>query len=72
MLSALFFRKRGQFRLRRIAEAKNWLCHKCKYDLRGSFTSVCPECGTQIPEGQKQRIMDAMNLQSEQARVEMR
>ena len=32
------------------------LCGKCGYDLRANTTALCPECGTPLPEWQRQRI----------------
>ncbi|MEE9129209.1 MAG: hypothetical protein V3T84_04260 [Phycisphaerales bacterium] len=31
--------------LRRIIRRKRGLCIKCGYDLRGDFSTGCPECG---------------------------
>jgi hypothetical protein len=31
-------------------------CRVCTYDLRGLNSDICPECGTPIPEEQKQAI----------------
>ena len=33
------------FALRRHRRIKRGLCPKCAYDLRGSESRVCPECG---------------------------
>jgi len=33
------------FALRRWRRIRRGLCPKCAYDLRGTQTSVCPECG---------------------------
>ncbi len=30
----------------RILRRRNGLCGECAYDLRGSFSGVCPECGS--------------------------
>jgi hypothetical protein len=35
----------GLFRCRRRIQARRGLCPECGYDLRGSPTGVCSECG---------------------------
>lgn len=32
------------------------ICHNCSYDLRGCISTLCPECGTEIPPEQMERI----------------
>ena len=34
-------------------------CSACQYDLRGSVSDSCPECGFPIPESTRQAIQDA-------------
>jgi len=31
-------------------------CKKCNYDLTGNVSGICPECGTPIPDDQKQLL----------------
>ena len=38
------------FQLRRYIRVKRGRCIKCGYDLRGAFSSGCPECGWQREE----------------------
>ena len=40
----------GPFTARRMIRRKRGLCIKCGYDLRGDFSSGCPECGWQREE----------------------
>ena len=35
-------------RMRRRRRIKRGLCPKCAYDLRGSDSKICPECGTAV------------------------
>lgn len=37
----------GSFRLRRLVRKRRGCCSECAYDLRGKFSSRCPECGAQ-------------------------
>lgn len=36
-------------RVRKVLRIRAGLCRKCGYDLRGIYSSRCPECGTPIP-----------------------
>lgn len=40
---------------------RSGLCRICDFDLRGNSSGICPECGTPIPEKQKQAIVEASN-----------
>jgi hypothetical protein len=33
---------------RRTADVQAGFCHKCRYNLRGVASEVCPECGTNV------------------------
>jgi len=40
-------------------DLQNWVCDtrhcgRCGYDLTGNVSGICPECGTPIPDSQKQ------------------
>ena len=37
---------------RRRRRRRRGLCERCAYDLRGTPSSACPECGTSIPSGE--------------------
>lgn len=36
-----------------MSHTNNGLCTECKYNLRGNESGRCPECGTPIPEQQR-------------------
>jgi len=36
----------NQLRKRRISDGR--MCNKCRYDLTGNTSGVCPECGTAV------------------------
>jgi hypothetical protein len=39
-------------------------CLQCAYDLRHNESGICPECGTAIPEEQREKLKDLHFSQS--------
>lgn len=39
---------------------KSYRCNKCKYDLTGNVSGICPECGTSVPKEKRKTVCQAL------------